>query len=800
MGKSEADVCYQQIEPAIQAVGWERNQVRREVTYTAGQIFVRGKLTKRGKKKRADYILYHKQGNIPLAVIEAKRASKDISAGLQQGLDYAEDLDIPFVFSSNGKGFLFQDRTGLTEGDLIKTLAMEEFPRPEVLWELYKQYKKITEESDGLITYPNHMEIGGKEPRYYQQIAINRTIEAISRGQRRVMCCMATGCGKTYTLFQIIWRLWKTRRAKRILFLADRNILVDQTKNNDFAPFGNNAMVKVSKKLVDENGTIDTSREIYLALYQALVGGEVREDLYKKFPRDFFDLVCIDECHRGSASEDSQWRCVLDHFDSAIHIGLTATPRETETASNSHYFGDPVYTYSLQQGIKDGFLAPFKVIRVDLDKDLQGWRPEKNQTDKHGQEIEDRVYNQRDFDRTLVLEGRRKRVAEVITTFLHGHNVYSKAIVFCEDVEHAQGMKVALINEPRNKKLVLENSKYVMRITGDDDEGKAQLDNFIDPMKRYPVIATTSRLMSTGVDAKTCELIVLDRRIQSMTEFKQIIGRGTRVLEEKGKLYFTILDFRKVTELFADPEWDGPPLQVYEPTDENPTPPEEDTGHDGTPEDDPNPDVDWEVVTPTGAGEEDSLEESAPKKYVIDNVEVTVVAERVQYYGSDGKLIMESLRDYTRKTIRKNYSSLDQFIKRWSEEDRKSAIIDELLEQGVLIESLEEHVGTDKDPFDLICHVAFDQPPLTRRERVQNVRKRDVFTKYGEQARKVLEALLEKYADEGITNIEDVRILRLDPFTELGTAPQIIRSFFGGKQGYEQALKELEQELYKQVG
>ena len=794
MSKSEAEVCFEKIEPALLQAGWDRAKIGREVSYTDGRILVRGKVTARGKRKRADYILYHKKPSIPIAVIEAKKAAKSIASGLQQGLGYAKDLDIPFVFSSNGNGFRFRDKTGLILTDVLeKDLSMDEFPSPQLLWEKYKEYKNLTEEEDGLITYPNHVGMDGKSPRYYQQIAINRTIEAISRGQNRVLLTMATGTGKTFTAFQILWRLWKTRRARRILFLADRNILVDQTMNNDFAPF-KGVMKKINRKLIDENGRIDTSHEIYLALYQAIIGGETREDIYTKFPRDFFDLICIDECHRGSASEDSQWRCVLDYFNSATQIGLTATPKETKDTSNSHYFGDPVYTYSLQEGINDGFLAPFKVIRVDLDKDLQGWRPERNQVDDHGKEIEDRIYNQRDYDRNLILTERTKRVAGRVTSFLHNNNVYSKVIIFCEDIDHAERMRMAITNEPRNRKLVLEDERYVMKITGDDQEGKAQLENFIDPMSRYPVIATTSKLMTTGIDAKTCELIVLDRRIQSMIEFKQIIGRGTRLHPDKGKLYFTILDFRKATELFADPDWDGPALQIYEPQE----------GEDITPQDE-DVEIDEsefeEILEDNREVELDQPEdEYEQKKYVVSGVEVSVVAERVQYYGIDGKLIMESLTDYTRKTIQRNYATLDDFIKRWSAENKKSAIIEELMEQGILIESLEEYVGKDKDPFDLICHVAFDQPPLTRKERVENVRKRDVFTKYGEKARKVLEALLDKYADEGIRKIEDTKILRLSPFDSIGTPIEIMRSFSGGKKGFQQAIKELEEELYKQVG
>ena len=772
---SERDICTKYITPAIQFAGWDiHTQVREEVSFTAGRIIVRGKLHLRGKAKRADYVLYHKP-NQPLAVIEAKDNNHSIGHGMQQALDYAEALDVPFAFSSNGVGFLFHDRTGQSN-PVEQQLTLDQFPSPADLWQRYKQWKGIDTPTEEVVEQPYYSDGSGKEPRYYQRVAINRTVEAIARGQNRLLLVMATGTGKTYTAFQIIWRLWKSRTKKRILFLADRNILVDQTKTNDFKPFGQ-AMTKIEKRQADK------SYEIYLSLYQAVTGTEEEKNTYKQFSRDFFDLVVIDECHRGSAAEDSAWREILDYFSNATHIGLTATPKETKEVSNITYFGEPVYTYSLRQGIDDGFLAPYKVVRIDLDKDLQGWRPEAGQTDKHGNLIEDRIYNLKDMDRTLVMELRTKLVARKVTEFLKASNRFDKTIVFCEDIDHAERMRQELVNQ--NADLAAENSKYVMKITGDDQLGKMELDNFIDPESRYPVIATTSRLMNTGVDAQTCKLIVLDQTINSMTIFKQVIGRGTRINEDFDKYYFTIMDFKKATELFADPDFDGDPVVIYEPGPDDPPLPPEEPGDDEPPAP-PEPPV------PPG-GEDDP----APRvKYVVGDVPFFVVAERLQYYGPDGKLITESLKDYTRKTVQKEFSTLDDFLRHWSSAEKKQAVINELSEQGVLWDALADDVGKDFGPFDLICHVAFDQPPLTRRERAENVRKRNYFTKYGDQAWQVLDALLDKYADEGVQNIEDLKVLRINPFDSIGTPTEIVNQFFGGKQQYEQAIRELEKELY----
>lgn len=788
---SERDICSKYITPAITQAGWDLlSQIREEVSFTKGRIIVRGKMHTRGEQKRADYILYYKS-NIPLAVIEAKDNNHSIGAGMQQALNYAETLDVPFVFSSNGDAFLFHDCTGLTD-KTEQEVGLDAFPSPEALWQRYCQWKGLeTANALRTVEMPYYDDGTNRTPRYYQANAINKTVEAIAKNQKRILLVMATGTGKTYTAFQIIWRLWKSGTKKRILFLADRNILVDQTKNNDFKPFGA-AMTKIKKRQIDK------SYEIYLSLYQAVSGNEEEKNIYKQFSPDFFDLVVIDECHRGSAKEDSPWREILDYFSSATHIGLTATPKETKDASSIYYFGDPVYTYTLKQGIEDGFWAPYKVVRIDIDKDVQGWRPSKGKTDKSGQLIEDRVYNQTDMDRTLVLEKRTELVAKKITEFLVATDPFAKTIVFCDDIDHAERMRQALVN--LNPERVRESRKYVMRITGDEKEGKAGLDNFINPEERYPVIATTSKLMSTGVDAQTCKLVVLDQHIKSMTEFKQIIGRGTRINEDYDKYWFTIMDFKKATELFADPAFDGEPVMIYEPSsDESPVPPDNDMPESPIDENDNLiPQGTRDIDFATNEQEENGNgigEREGRVRYVVGDVEVKVISERVQYYGPDGKLITESLKDFTRKTITKDYQSLEQFLRRWNKAERKAIIIKELEEHGIFFEQLSEMVGKDYDLFDLICHVAFDQPPLTRRERAEKVKKRNYFTKYGEKARQVLEALLDKYADTGIQNIEDMKILTLDPFRKMGTASEIV-SAFGGKDAYNNALNELELNLY----
>ena len=810
---SERDICTKFITPALRRAGWdEMTQIREEVSFTRGRITVRGKLASRGKGKRADYILCYKP-NLPIAVIEAKDNTHAIGDGMQQALDYAETLNIPFVFSSNGDGFVFHDRTGAS-AEKEATIGLDAFPSPGDLWARYRAWKGLTPEAEAVVLQDWFDDGGGKAPRYYQVNAVNAAIEAIATGADRILLVMATGTGKTYTAFQIIWRLWKAGRKKRILFLADRNVLVDQTMVNDFRPFGA-AMAKLSTRAktieradgsageltraLDGRRRIDTAYEIYLGLYQAITGPAEPQKIFRELSPGFFDLVVIDECHRGSAAEDSAWREILEHFSSATQIGLTATPRETRYVSNIDYFGPPVYTYSLKQGIRDGFLAPYKVVKVHIDRDVAGYRPEKGQLDRDGHEVEDRIYNTRDFDRALVLDERTKLVARKVTAFLkESGSRFQKAIVFCVDQEHAGRMRQALINE--NADLVDRNHRYVMRITGNDPQGQAELDNFIDPESDYPVLVTTSRLLSTGVDVQTCRLIVLDREVGSMTEFKQIVGRGTRVHEDTRKLYFTLIDFRGATSHFADPDFDGEPEQIHEPGEDDPmTPPddgdevEEDPAGYDLDGDDPGGTIpdDWPDPLPPGAG-------GGTRKIYVDGVSATIVAERVEYLDEHGRLVTESLRDFTKKALRKRFASLDDFLKRWNAAERKQAILDELDAEGLPLERVAAELNRDLDPFDLICHVAFDAKPLTRRERADNVRKRDVFARYGDQARAVLDTLLAKYADEGVLNLDDAAVLRIPPFTELGTPVQLIRAF-GGRDAFVAAVHDLQAALYREV-
>ena len=784
---SERDICTKFITPNLIATGWDiHSQVREEVSFTDGRIYVRGKLHTRGARKRADYILYYKP-NIPIAVIEAKDNKHSVGAGIQQALDYAEILDIPFVFSSNGDAFLFHDRT-VTSGDIETELALNAFPSPAALWEKYRAFKDIQDAAEPVVSQDYFADGSGRSPRYYQQIAINRTVEAIAKGEggNRHLLVMATGTGKTYVAFQIIYRLWSSGLKKRILFLADRTALIDQTARGDFRHF-KEAMTVIKHK------QIDTAYNIYLALYQGLSDNDY-EDAYKQFSPEFFDLVVVDECHRGSAREDSKWREILEYFKSATHIGLTATPKETRDISSSEYFGDPLYTYSLKQGIDDGFLAPYKVVKVTLDVDAEGWRPPRGFKDKDDNIVEDRIYNRTDFDKHLVIEERRRLVARKITEFLKGSDRFAKTIVFCVDIEHAEGMRKELVNA--NADLVSTNSKYVTRITGDNEEGKRLLDFFISPTERYPVIATTSKLMNTGVDAQTCKLIVLDSNIGSMTEFKQIIGRGTRINEDFGKHYFTIMDFRNVTALFADKAFDGDPVRIKEAGQHDDI-----SSVDDETDDTPVSDIlTGEAIDFPSPGTQVHIEKPGAyerrRKVTVNGVVVTIINERVQYLGADGKIITESLRDYTRKNVRTNYTSLDAFLKSWRRADKKCAVIEELESHGVIFAALEDEIGAAFDPFDLVCHVAYDQKPLTRRERAENVRKRNYFTEYGDLARKVLDSLLDKYADTGLLDLENSAIITLDPIRRFGTATEIMRAF-GGKPAYDQAVHTLTAQLYE---
>ena len=787
---SERDICTKFITPALEKSGWNKmTQILEEVFFTDGRIYVRGKLTARGEKKRADYILYYKP-NIPVAIIEAKDNNHTIGAGMQQALNYARILDIPCVFSSNGDGFLFHDKTA-EYGKLETELKLGEFPSPETLWKKYKKYKGISTERESRIASQDYyFDVSGRKPRYYQQIAINRTVEAIAGGQNRILLVMATGTGKTYVAYQVIYRLWKAGVKKRILFLADRNCLIDQTRRGDFKHFKN-------RMTVVKHRQVDKSYEIYLSLYQGLSGSEEDKNIYKQFSPDFFDLIVVDECHRGSARDDSAWRDILTYFKSAAHIGLTATPKETVETSNIEYFGEPIYTYSLKQGINDGFLAPYRVIRVNLNIDVTGWIPPKGFKDKNGNLVESRLYNRIDFDRTLVVDERRKLVAKKISEFLKGYDRYAKTICFFTDIEHAEAMTTLLRNE--NSDIAKNNYKYVMQITGDNEEGKRELDNFINPEETYPVIANTSELMTTGVDAQTCKVIVLDSEIKSMTKFKQIIGRGTRINEDYDKLFFTILDFRNVTHLFVDKDFDGDPIRIK--------PVSEDVDlTDVIDEEEKNlePVIDEEngnqiVLSDPGLRKPEPPPVSPPQtqeKVYVNGIDVSVLLIQEMFHDYKGNLITENLKDYTKRIINNSYSSLNDFLTKWQNAERKEAIIEELKSNGVIVEALVDAVSKPLDLFDLICFVAYGQPPLTRKERADNVRKRNYFTKYGDKARKILDALLDKYADEGISDIENIEVLRVKPFVDFGSPVEIIREF-GDMNKYLKAVKELENELYK---
>lgn len=777
---SEQDICLRYITPAMESAGWDKmKQIRTEYTFTDGQIIVRGNISTRGKRKRADYLLSYKL-NMPLAIVEAKDNKHSLGDGMQQAIGYAKILDLPFAYSSNGDGFIEHDMESGNE----RQLSLNKFPSPEELWDKYKFYKNIdTEGKEKVVTEAYHFSAGDKTPRYYQRIAVNRVVEAIVNGRDRLLLVMATGTGKTYTAFQIVWRLWKAGKVKKVLYLADRNILIDQTIVNDFKPL-ENVMTKVKSR------TLDSSYEVYMALYQQLIG-ENGERIFEEFKPDFFDLIIIDEAHRGSAKADSEWRQVLDYFSSAVQIGMTATPKETKTVSNIDYFGEPIYIYSLKQGIQDGFLAPYKVMRIGLNVDLEGFRPYDGQTDIYGNVIEDREYNIKDYDRTLVIDERTKEVAKRITEFLKLNDRYMKTIVFCVDIEHANRMRMALIQN--NNDIVKEHSNYIMKITGDDEEGKAQLDNFISVNSKFPTIAVTSELLSTGVDAKMCKLIVVDKEINSQIEFKQILGRGTRIREQDGKTYFTFMDFRNVSRLFADSAFDGDPVKVIDVGSGDPIPPEVDGGdNDGQGDNETEDGLDSGSM---GTGDSGDEEPESPKKYYVKGVYVKILNERVQYIDVHGKLITESLKEYSKRNILQHYDTLDSFIKKWSSEDKKQAIIDELKDEGVLLDALREEVGQDVDDFDLILDIAYSKKPLSRTERANNVKKRGYLHKYSDVAQKVLDGLLEKYKDAEISDFSDTKILELKPFTELGTPVKLVKEF-GGKQNYIQAVRELENQIY----
>ena len=767
---TEEDIKLQFITPALTSK-WDIKKIAMEAQITDGKINLKGNLVFREKPKRADYLLYLSANN-PIAVVEAKDNNHSISHGLQQAMEYARMLDLPFAFSSNGDGFAEHDFLTGQE----RTFGLEEFPTEEELILRYKQESHLTPAQETALEQPYYTSQTTYPPRYYQRIAINRTMDAIARGQQRLLLVMATGTGKTYTAFQIVYRLLKSGMKRKILYLADRNILVDQSIQQDFAP-----LEKVIHKInvaKDDRSTI-TSHEVYFSLYQQLVGDDDKEHFSELFSPDFFDLIIVDECHRGSAKEESRWRRILEYFSGATQIGMTATPKETKYISNLHYFGEPVYTYSLKEGIEDGFLAPFKVINITTDIG-DGWRPRKGQRDIYGVEIPDRIYTNSDYDYNIIIEDRIQQVAAEITRYLKQTDRMAKTIVFCATEDAAERMRVALVN--LNADMVQKNPDYVVRITGSDEYGKKKLDYFISVSAKYPVIATTSKLLSTGADCKMTKLIVLDEMIGSMTEFKQIIGRGTRLREKEGKTHFVVMDFRNVTRLFADPEWDGPLVidEVFQPGAKPAAAPQD-----------------------PGAGPDDGPGSATPTaKPIVDanGCKVSIIHKTVSVYDANGKLLrQESIVDYTKENIRGEYASLDNFIRQWSAQEKKEKIRDLLRERGIDLESMKAEQGmADVDDFDFICHVAFDKKPLTRRERANNVKKRDFLSRYSGVAREVLEALLDKYMNTGIYEIEKTEILKLDPFLKLGK-PAKIASYFGGKAGYLQAVKDLEKAIYEDV-
>jgi len=768
---SEEDIKLRYITPAIMAKGWSVNDITMEtkVKLTDGKINLRGNLVARGKAKYADYMLYYNRAN-PIAIVEAKDANHSVSHGMQQAKEYCEMMDVPFAFSSNGFGF--QEYDFLTGKE--RSLSMDEFPTKE---ELYQRYLSESNDGEGLsedeLKVINQPYCTGQDiypPRYYQRNAVNRTVNAVARGDKRMLLVMATGTGKTYTAFQIVYRLMKAGLIKKVLYLADRNVLVDQSIEQDFKPL-TNTIHKVNYQQ-DKNNR-PTAHEVYFSLYQQLIGENGKQQYKELFKPEFFDMVIVDECHRGSAKDDSNWREILEYFSGAVQLGMTATPKETRYQSNISYFGEPLYSYSLKEGIDDGFLAPFKVINITTNIGDE-WRPVKGQRDINGNLIEDRIYNNTDYDYNIVIEDRIREVAHEVSNYLKATDPMAKTIVFCADEDHAERMRIALVNE--NAEMCQKYPDYVVRITGSDTYGQSKLDYFISVASKTPVIATTSKLLSTGVDCKMVKLIVLDQRINSMTEFKQIVGRGTRIREKEGKTHFTIMDFRNITRLFADPDWDGP-LEVdkgYIPDRVKPTPQPKDDGGEGG----------------------DTAHEERP---IVDRngCEVRIINKVVSVYDSNGKLLhTESITDYTKKNIKDTYSSLDDFVMRWNAAERKGEIAEMMRESGIDLQALKEDQGmTDVDDFDFICHIAYGKKALTRKERAENVKKRDIFHKYGPQAQKVLEALLDKYMNEGISQLENRKVLTLDPFRQMGS-PASIAKLFGGNQQYFEAVHELEREIY----
>lgn len=794
---SEADIKRKYITPHVTKAGWDSDfQIKEEVELTKGRILVEGKKTRRQKCKRADYVLYWK-ANIPLAVIEAKKATKSMETAMEQALGYADMLDVPFIFTSNGTGFIFLDKTS-EAGPIQKKLNLNEFPSPEVLWKKYCSYKGIDTEEQKIVQQ-DYLFSEHRKPRYYQCVAVNRTIEAIAKGENRILLTMATGTGKTYTAFQIVYRLWKARKKKRILFLADRNILVDDPMRKDFKFFNENSNDRMMTKI--KNKQIDKEFQVYFAIYQGITSHDGFDDIYRKFSPEFFDLIIIDECHRGSAKDESNWKQILTYFTKATQVGLTATPKETRQTSNSEYFGNPIFTYSLSQGIDDGFLAPYKVIRVTLDKDVEGFRPTKGKTDKLGQEIEDREYNVNDFDKTMVIEDRTKVVAKKVSDFLkRNDDRMAKTIFFCVDIDHASRLAAELRNE--NADLVKENTHYVTQMTS-DSEGTELLDEFMDPNEPYPVLVTTSKLLSTGVDVETCKYVVLDSNIRNMTEFKQIIGRGTRISEDYNKLYFTIIDFRQVTTLFADRNFDGEPVRIKEITEDQEIPSEDEDvtseNQEGTSselDDFPSFEEREEDASEEDDGSEEGGTSQGRRKYYVDDVPVTILNEQVQRLDANGKLIVESIVDFTKNSVKNDYATFEIFAEKWHSSEKKTEIIKELESKGISFEDLKIEIEQDLDPFDTICHLVYDRKPLTRKERAKKVVEDNYFTKYGDSARGVLELLLEKYTSGGIENLENMQTLNVPDFQRFGRPLEIV-SLFGDKAGYQKAIRELEEEIYR---
>ncbi|MCX6757773.1 MAG: DEAD/DEAH box helicase family protein [Candidatus Nomurabacteria bacterium] len=785
---TEQDICSKYVLPAILDSGWDlHTQIREQWTFTSGRIMVHGKTISRGDKKRADFILYYKN-NFPIAVVEAKDNTHSAGAGLEQAKQYAEILNIPFAYSTNGDEFVEYDFLIGTE----KTFPLNEFPDREELMRRFSESKDYNQEQKEVILQDYFIDPSGKGPRYYQENAINKVVEAVAKGKDRLLLVMATGTGKTYTAFQIIYRLWKSKKKKRILFLVDRTALAQQTMQGDFRHFGG-AMTRI------KNGTVDKAYEIYVALYQGLTGGsnsendieaeEEKKKLFQEFSPNFFDLIVVDECHRGSSNENSAWREILNHYTSATQIGMTATPKETTDMSTEEYFGKSVYTYSLKQGIDDGFLAPYKVIRYRFNNDE--WRPIEGFRDVNGEIVPDEIYTEGMFDRTIIIDERNRAVAKCIADFMRDTDVYQKTIVFCVDIAHAERMRTCLTNELKEQ--TKENSRFIVKITGDDTFGKMEIENFINPESRYPVIATTSKLLSTGVDTKTVKLIVLDSPMNSMTEFKQIIGRGTRVEEQYGKYYFTIMDFRNVTRLFADKDFDGDPVKVYDvdgkdPVDIESLMNEETRSEEMIKELDPLAEV---LIDGT------QTEEKPKKIRIKDGVDFYPIHQEVKYIDpKTGKLITESLKDFSKKTIISEYASIDEFLTRWKEIERKDIIVNELLDRGVAFEELRKESGKDLDVFDLILHVAYGKKPMTRSERVKKVHANDYFGKYEGKAREIIDLLLTKYTDQGITAIDGIEDLMVSPFTDYGTPIEIVEDIFGGRESYMEVIKNIENSLY----